>query len=278
MKLLRIGAPGDERPAILDGSGVARDLGGIVDDISSDVLTPGGLARLRAVDLSALPALEGRIGPCVGAVGKIVCVGLNYARHAEESGLEAPDEPVLFMKAVSAISGPDDDILIPRGAEKTDWEVELAVVIGAPGVYIEEADALGHVAGYCVLDDVSERSHQLERGGQWVKGKSADGFAPLGPWLVTTDEVPDPQALGLWTEVDGVRRQESNTSDMIFGVPRLVSYISRFMSLRPGDVIATGTPAGVGAGFSPPVFLKGGEIVRLGVDGLGAQTHRIRRA
>lgn len=277
MKLLRIGAPGAEKPAILDAEGVARDLGGIVDDISGEALTPEGLARLRALDPFDLPALEGRIGPCVGVVGKIVCVGLNYVKHAAEAGLDVPEEPVLFMKAVSAISGPDDDILIPRGAEKTDWEVELAAVIGAPGVDIDEADALDHVAGYCVLNDVSERAHQLERGGQWVKGKSADSFAPLGPWLVTADEIPDPQALGLWTEVDGVRRQDSSTSDMVFGVRRLVSYISRFMSLRSGDVIATGTPSGVGAGFSPPVFLKGGETVRLGVDGLGVQAHRARR-
>lgn len=278
MKLLRIGAPGAERPAILDGEGRARDLSGIVDDIAGEALTPAGLDRIRAVDPADLPLLEGRIGACVGRVGKFLCIGLNYADHAAESGMEPPAEPILFMKATSAICGPHDDLLIPQAAQKTDWEVELGVVIGRPGTSIAEADAMNHVAGYCAVNDVSERTFQTERGGQWVKGKSADTFGPLGPWLVTADEVPDPQALSLWLEVDGHRHQDGSTATMIFGVRHLVHYVSGFMSLQPGDVISTGTPPGVGMGQDPKVFLKGGEVVRLGVEGLGEQRQRVRRA
>lgn len=278
MKLLRIGAPGAERPAILDEGGRARDLSGIVDDIAGAALTPEGLDRIRAVDPAALPVIEGRIGPCIGRVGKFLCVGLNYADHAAESGMEPPAEPILFMKATSAICGPHDDLLIPRGAEKTDWEVELGVVIGKGGAHIEEARAMDHVAGYCAVNDVSERAFQTERGGQWVKGKSADTFGPLGPWLVTAEEVPDPQGLALWLEVDGHRYQEGSTATMIFGVRHLVHYVSQFMSLQPGDVISTGTPPGVGMGQDPRVFLRGGETVRLGIEGLGEQRQRVRRA
>ncbi len=278
MKLLRIGAPGAERPAILDGEGRARDLSGIVDDIAGEALTPAGLDRIRAVDPVTLPLLEGRTGACVGRVGKFLCIGLNYADHAAESGMEPPAEPILFMKATSAICGPHDDLLIPQAAQKTDWEVELGVVIGRPGTCIAEADAMDHVAGYCAVNDVSERAFQAERGGQWVKGKSADTFGPLGPWLVTADEVPDPQSLSLWLEVDGHRHQDGSTATMIFGVRHLVHYVSGFMSLQPGDVISTGTPPGVGMGQDPKVFLKGGEVVRLGVEGLGEQRQRVRRA
>ncbi len=278
MKLLRIGAPGAERPAILDAEGRARDLSGVVDDIAGEALTPAGLARIRAADPAALPGIEGRIGPCVGRVGKFLCIGLNYADHAAESGMDLPAEPILFMKAVSAICGPTDDLLIPRGAAKTDWEVELGVVIGRAGAYIDEAAALDHVAGYCAVNDVSERAFQAERGGQWVKGKSADTFGPIGPWLVTADEVPDPQDLALWLEVDGHRFQDGRTATMVFGVRHLVHYVSQFMSLQPGDVISTGTPPGVGMGQDPQVFLQGGETVRLGVEGLGEQRQRVRRA
>jgi len=276
MKLLRIGPPGQERPALLDAQGRPRDLSGVIDDLAGEVLTPAGLAKLRHLDAATLPlAAQGaRIGPCVARVGKFVCIGLNYADHAAESGAKVPAEPVIFNKWTSAIVGPDDDVQVPRGSVKTDWEVELGAVIGQPGRYIEESAALGHVAGYCVINDVSEREHQLERGGTWDKGKGHDTFGPIGPWLVTTDEVPDPQALRLWLEVDGQRQQDGTTANMVYGVRFLVSYVSRFMSLQPGDIISTGTPAGVGLGKKPPVFLRAGQVIRLGVEGLGEQRQR----
>ncbi|MER0236957.1 fumarylacetoacetate hydrolase family protein [Fulvimarina sp. MAC8] len=278
MKLLRIGEPGAEKPAILDGDGKARDLSGIVTDISGEALTPEGLERIRAADLSSLPVLEGRIGACVGHVGKFLCIGLNYADHAAESGMDLPKEPVIFGKATSAVCGPNDTVLVPRGSEKCDWEVELGVVIGKGGVYIEKDAAMDHVAGYCVINDVSERGFQTERSGQWIKGKSADTFGPIGPWLVTKDEVADPQKLALWLEVDGHRYQDGTTETMVFGVAHLVHYVSQFMSLQPGDVISTGTPPGVGMGQKPQVYLKGGETMRLGIEGLGEQTQRVGRA
>ena len=276
MKLLRFGPLGQEKPGLLDGQGTLRDLSGVVADIAGEVLGDAGLARLAALDTSALPSVEGnpRIGACVGEVGKMICVGLNYADHAKETGKEPPAEPILFMKATTALCGPNDDIEIPRGSLKTDWEVELGVVIGKRAKYVAEVDALGHVAGYCVVNDVSERAFQSERGGQWTKGKSHDTFGPIGPWLVTRDEVADPQAVGLWLEVDGVSRQNGSTRTMIFGVAHLVSYISQFMTLEPGDIIATGTPPGVGLGQKPPVFLKAGQTMRLGIEGLGIQTQR----
>lgn len=277
MKLLRHGAPGRERPALIDATGQVRDLSGVVPDIAGDVLTPAGLGRLAQLDLETLPAIPPeRLGPCVGGVGKYICIGLNYRDHAAEAGLEPPAEPVIFLKATSAISGPNDDILIPRGSRRTDWEVELAVVIGTGGKYIAEEQALDHVAGYCVANDLSEREFQIKRGGQWDKGKGCDSFGPIGPWLVTADEVPDPQQLGLWLEVDGARRQNGNTRDMIFSVRHIVSYVSQFMSLQPGDVIATGTPAGVGMGFRPGIYLAPGNVVRLGIDGLGEQRQTAR--
>ena len=277
MKLLRFGPQGQEKPGLLDASGTIRDLSGIVDDIAGSVLSDASLARLREIDPSTLPAVTGqpRIGPCVGRVGKFVCIGLNYADHAAESGLPVPTEPVVFNKWTSAICGPNDDVEIPRGSVKTDWEVELGVVIGKPAKYIDEANALDYVAGYCVINDVSEREWQIERGGQWDKGKGFDTFGPLGPWLVTRDEVPDPQALDLWLEVDGHRYQNGNTRTMVFGVAQLVAYLSRCMSLQPGDVISTGTPPGVGLGIKPnPVYLKPGQTMRLGIAGLGEQLQR----
>jgi 2-keto-4-pentenoate hydratase/2-oxohepta-3-ene-1,7-dioic acid hydratase in catechol pathway len=274
MKLLRYGEPGRERPGLVDETGQLRDLSGVVRDIGGDALLPQNLERLRALDPKTLPPVEGtpRIGPCVGGVGKFVCVGLNYSDHAAESGLPVPSEPVLFMKATSAICGPNDDVEIPRGSEKTDWEVELGIVIGTPAKYVSEADALSHVAGYCVVNDVSERAFQIERGGQWDKGKGCDTFGPIGPWLVTADEVPDPQGLHMWLEVDGHRYQDGSTRTMVFGVAHLVHYISQFMSLQPGDVISTGTPPGVGLGQKPPVYLRAGQTMRLGIQGLGEQT------
>lgn len=277
MKLLRFGEPGAERPGVLDAAGRIRDLSAHVDDIAGGALTPEGLARLRALDVEPLPRIEGRprIGPCVGRIGKFVCIGLNYADHAAESGLPIPAEPVVFGKWTSAVCGPDDDIRIPRGSRKTDWEVELGVVIGRGGRYIDEADAMAHVAGYCVINDVSERAFQLEGTGTWDKGKGCDTFGPIGPWLVTADEVPDPHALRLWLEVDGHRYQDGSTATMVFRVPFLVSYLSRFMSLQPGDVISTGTPPGVGLGQKPePVYLRPGQTLRLGIDGLGEQRQR----
>ena len=276
MKLMRVGPAGSEIPAILDAAGTVRSLNGIVPDIAGDVLTPEGLARIAALDLSALPVVTvDRIGPCVGRVGKFLCIGLNYADHAAESGLPIPEEPVIFTKTTSSIIGPDDDIQIPRGSTKTDWEVELGIVIGKGGVYIDEAEAMDHIAGYCVVNDVSEREFQIERGGTWDKGKGCDTFGPIGPWLVTRDEVPDPQALSMWLEVDGHRYQDGSTATMVFPVRRLVSYVSQFMSLQPGDIISTGTPPGVGMGQNPQVYLKGGERIRLGIEGLGMQTQNV---
>jgi 2-keto-4-pentenoate hydratase/2-oxohepta-3-ene-1,7-dioic acid hydratase in catechol pathway len=280
MKLLRYGPVGHERPGVLDDDGRVRDLSGLVDDVAGDVLTPAGLERLRDIDPADLPLVAGtpqqdlRLGPCVGRVGKFICIGLNYADHAAESGLPVPTEPVVFAKWTSAICGPDDNVQIPRGSVKTDWEVELGVVIGQGGRYIEEADAMKHVAGYCVVNDVSEREWQLERGTQWDKGKGCDTFGPIGPWLVTADEMPDPQQLDLWLEVDGRRFQNGNTRTMVFNVAQIVSYLSKFMSLQPGDVISTGTPPGVGLGQKPPLYLKPGQTMKLGIQGLGVQTQK----
>ena len=273
MKLVRHGAAGQERPGLIDAEGRLRDLTGIVPDIAGTALLPDSLDRLKAIDPATLPLVEGnpRLGACVGAVGKLVCVGLNYSDHAAESGLPVPSEPVLFMKATSSIVGPNDDVEIPRGSKKTDWEVELGIVIGKPAKYVSEEDALSHVAGYCVINDVSEREFQIERGGQWDKGKGCDTFGPMGPWLVTADEVKDPQDLHMWLEVDGKRFQDGSTRTMIFGVAHLVSYISQFMSLQPGDVISTGTPPGVGLGQKPPLYLTPGQTMRLGIQGLGEQ-------
>jgi 2-keto-4-pentenoate hydratase/2-oxohepta-3-ene-1,7-dioic acid hydratase in catechol pathway len=273
MKLVRWGQRGTERPGLLDDAGQLRDLSSVVSDISGSTLSDEALARLRNSEAGALPLVPAgaRLGPCVGAIGKIVCIGLNYRDHAREANLPEPKEPIIFLKPTSAVTGPQDPIEMPRGAEKVDWEVELGVVIGTVAKNVTREQALSHVAGYCVVNDVSERAWQMERGGQWDKGKAADTFAPIGPWLVTRDEVPDPQNLPLWLEVDGVRRQDGNTADMIFGVAELVSYVSGFMSLQPGDVIATGTPAGVGMGFKPPVYLRAGQQVRVGVQGLGEQ-------
>jgi len=273
MKLVRFGANKQEKPGALDPDGRIRDLSGVVSDIDGATLEPHSLDRLRAIDLSRLPIVSGspRIGPCVASVGKFLCIGLNYSDHAAESGMAVPTEPVLFMKATSAICGPNDNVVIPRGSQKTDWEVELGVVIGKEAKYVAEENPLSHVAGYCVVNDLSERAFQLEGTGQWVKGKSADTFGPIGPWLVTADEVPDPQNLHLWLEVDGHRYQNGSTSTMVFGVAHLVSYLSRFMSLQPGDVISTGTPPGVGLGQKPPVYLRAGNVIKLGIDGLGQQ-------
>ena len=277
MKLVRYGNTGDERPGLLDSQGALRDLYAFVPDIAGSVLLPASLEKLRALDPATLPLVPGspRLGPCVGAVGKFICIGLNYSDHAAESNMAVPAEPVVFMKATSAICGPHDQVIIPRGALKMDWEVELGVVIGKEAKYVEEADALNHVAGYCVVNDLSERAFQLEGTGQWVKGKSADTFGPIGPWLVTADEIPDPQNLHLWLEVDGHRYQSGSTSTMVFGVAHLVSYLSRYMSLQPGDIISTGTPPGVGLGQKPPVYLHPGNIITLGVEGLGEHRQEV---
>lgn len=276
MKLLRYGPAGAERPGLLDAGNILRDLSGVVADIDTNTLTYR-LGTLRDIDPATLPEVEGdpRIGAPVANVGKIICVGLNYADHAAESNMALPKEPVLFMKATSAICGPFDDVIKPAGSTKLDWEVELAVVIGKTARSVSEAEALDHVAGYCILNDVSERAHQLEHEGQWVKGKSADTFAPMGPWLVTADEVPDPGMLDIWLEVNGHRYQNSNTRHLIFNVPFLIAYISRFMTLLPGDVISTGTPPGVGLGLKPPVYLSAGDTMRLGVAGLGEQRQTV---
>jgi len=277
MKLLRYGPKGQEKPGLLDAQGKIRDLSKVVGDIDGAALTDESLAKLRAVDPASLPVVEGnpRIGPCVARIGKFICIGLNYADHAAESNLPVPSEPVIFNKWTSAISGPNDDVEIPRGSKKTDWEVELGVVIGKPAKYIDEANALDYVAGYCVINDVSEREWQIERGGTWDKGKGFDTFGPIGPWVVTRDEVADPQNLSLWLEVDGHRYQNGSTKTMVFGVAKLVSYVSQCMSLQPGDVISTGTPPGVGMGVKPnPVFLKPGQTIRLGIEGLGEQTQK----
>ncbi|WP_369049801.1 fumarylacetoacetate hydrolase family protein [Klebsiella aerogenes] len=274
MKLLRFGNPCSERPGVLDNDGRLRDLSQYISDLRGDALLPESLARLRQLDLYSLPLVEGnpRIGACVGGIGKFICIGLNYADHAAETGADIPQEPVVFSKWTSAVVGPNDNVIIPRGSQKTDWEVELGVVIGKGGRYIDERDAMQHVAGYCVINDVSEREYQIERGGTWDKGKGCDTFGPTGPWLVTADEIPDPNALNLWLEVDGKRYQDGNTRTMIFKVPYIISYLSRFMSLQPGDVISTGTPPGVGMGQKPqPVYLRAGQTIRLGIEGLGEQ-------
>jgi 2-keto-4-pentenoate hydratase/2-oxohepta-3-ene-1,7-dioic acid hydratase in catechol pathway len=277
MKLLRYGSPGQENPGALGADGNIHDLSGVITDLSGKFLLPECIAKLRNNDLSALPVVPGhpRIGPCVGSVGKFICIGLNYSDHAKEAGMPVPVEPVIFMKATSAICGPHDNIVIPRGSKKTDWEVELGIVIGKPGKYVEEPDALSHVAGYCVINDISERAFQTEGTGQWVKGKSADTFGPIGPWLVTSDEVPDPQDLEMWLEMDGHRYQSGSTKTMVFGVAHLISYVSRFMSLQSGDIISTGTPPGVGFGLKPPVYLRPGNRMRLGISGLGQQNQEV---
>lgn len=277
MKLLRLGAPGAERPAILHTDGTYRDISSVAVDIAGETLTDEGLARIAAAGIDSLPVLpqSSRIGPCVGDVGKFICIGLNYADHAAETGAELPKEPIIFMKATSAIIGPNDDVRIPKNSKKTDWEVELGVVIGKEARYVDEDDAMDHVAGYCVINDLSEREFQIERSGQWVKGKSADTFGPIGPYLVTRDEVDDPQNLPMWLEVDGHRYQDGSTSTMVFGVATLVSHLSQFMSLQPGDIITTGTPPGVGMGQKPePVYLKEGQTMKLGIEGLGEQTQK----
>ncbi|MEL6203257.1 MAG: fumarylacetoacetate hydrolase family protein [Pseudomonadota bacterium] len=277
MKLLRYGPSGEEKPGILGADGKIRDLSPYVSDLAGEILTPQGLAIISALDIETLPVVEGehRIGPCVGHVGKFICIGLNYADHAAESGKEVPPEPVIFMKATSAICGPDDEVHIPRGSVATDWEVELGVVIGAEAKYVDDANALDHVAGYGVINDISERDFQLERSGQWVKGKSADTFGPIGPWLVTADEVPDPQALGMKLSVNGHLFQDGSTETMVYGVAHVISYLSQFMSLQPGDIISTGTPPGVGMGQNPKVYLKPGDVMELSVDGLGSQRQKV---
>jgi 2-keto-4-pentenoate hydratase/2-oxohepta-3-ene-1,7-dioic acid hydratase in catechol pathway len=277
MKLVRYGAVGAEKPGMMAADGSLRDLSQVIGDVTGKIFVDGSLDRLKQIDPMTLPVVEGvpRMGACIAGVGKFICIGLNYADHAAESGAAVPVEPVMFMKATSAIMGPDDDVVIPKGSEKTDWEVELGVVIGKEAKYVDEADALDYVGGYCVVNDLSERAFQLEGTGQWVKGKSADTFGPIGPWLVTPDEVPDPQALTLWLSVDGHEYQRGSTATMVFGVAHLVSYVSRFMSLQPGDIISTGTPPGVGLGQKPPRYLKAGETIRLGIDGLGTQTQKV---
>ncbi|PQZ49261.1 FAA hydrolase family protein [Ochrobactrum sp. MYb15] len=278
MKFLRYGETGQEKPGLLDADGTIRDLSAHVGDLSGAALAPDALAKLGSLDVNALPKVEGnpRLGPCVAGTGKFICIGLNYADHAAESGMAVPPEPVIFMKATSAIVGPNDDLLIPRGSEKTDWEVELGIVIGKTAKYVSEDDALDYVAGYCTLHDVSERAFQIERAGQWTKGKSCDTFGPTGPWLVTKDEVADPQNLGMWLKVNGETMQDGSTKTMVYGVRHLVSYLSQFMSLQPGDIISTGTPPGVGMGMKPPRYLKAGDVVELGIEGLGTQKQNVR--
>ncbi len=277
MKLIRWGAKGEEKPGLVDSAGDLRDLSGHVADITPDLLSPEGLKHIGAIEAAGLPKVPdgARLGMPLTGISKIVCVGLNYADHAAETGAKIPKEPILFLKAVSSLNGPNDDIVIPRGSVKTDWEVELGVVIGTRASYVSEQEAMDHVAGYCIVNDVSEREYQSERGGLWDKGKGCDSFAPIGPWLVTRDEVADPQNLKLWTEVNGVRRQNGSTQTMIFDVRTLVSYISHFMTLMPGDIIATGTPPGVALGMKPPQYLKAGDTLRLSVEGLGEQNNRL---
>lgn len=279
MRLLRFGPAGKEKPGLLDDDGAIRDLSAVVDDIDVEFFRSGDLDRLRALDVASLPlaGADVRVGPCVANPGKIVCIGLNYTDHASESGMQAPTEPIVFLKSTSSLSGPTDPVRLPPGSEKSDWEVELAAVIGRTTRYVTEADALDHVAGYALFNDVSERSYQLERGGQWVKGKSADTFGPLGPWLVTSEEIADPQNLSLTLDVNGQRFQDGTTANMIFGVRTIISYLSRFMSLLPGDIIATGTPAGVGMGQKPPRYLREGDRLRLAIDGLGVQEVEVER-
>ncbi len=273
MKLLRYGAPGAEKPGLLHTDGTIRDLSGLIDDLSGAALSPESLAGLAEADAASLPIVEGhpRLGPPIAGTGKFICIGLNYADHAAESGLEVPPEPVIFMKASSAICGPNDPIIIPRGSTKTDWEVELAVVIGKPAKYVSEAEAMEYIAGYAITNDVSERAFQTERAGQWTKGKSCDNFGQIGPWLVTPDEVADPHNLGMWLKVNGETMQDGSSSTMVYGVAHLVYYLSQFMTLHPGDVISTGTPPGVGLGMTPPRYLKAGDVVELGIEGLGQQ-------
>lgn len=281
MKLVRYGPAGSERPGLVDADGRIRDLSAHVDDVAGAALSDEGLARIAALDPASLPLVAGdqRLGPCVGHVGKFICIGLNYSDHAAEAGLAVPPEPIVFMKATSAICGPDDGIELPRGSSATDWEVELAVVIGRHAKYVSEAEALSHVAGYCVANDVSERDFQTKRAGQWTKGKSADTFGPLGPWLVTRDEVADPQALSMYLDLNGKRMQSGSTATMIYGVAHVISYLSQMMSLHPGDVISTGTPPGVGMGIKPdPVYLKAGDRLELGIEGLGIQRQAVRAA
>ena len=275
MKLARLGPVGTEKPAVIDEAGNYRDLSSIIPDITGKTLED--LSWAEGLDINSLPIFPEytRIGPCVGKIGKLICVGLNYSDHAAETGNPIPKEPILFGKATSSIIGPNDNVVIPRGSTKTDWEVELGVVISREAKYVSEENALDHVAGYCVVNDVSEREFQIEKGGQWIKGKSCDTFAPIGPWMVTRDEIPDPQNLKMWLEVDDLKRQDGSTKTMIFGVSTLVSYISRFMSLQPGDIIPTGTPPGVGLGLKPPVFLKPGQTMKLGIEGLGTQTQKV---
>lgn len=282
MKLLRYGPVGQEKPGILDDNGQVRCLSNHVADIAGKTLTSDGIAALKALDPAGLPLVTGapqndlRLGSCVGNIGKFICIGLNYADHAEESGLAVPPEPVIFNKWTSSVIGPDDDVQIPRGSVKTDWEVELGVVIGTGGSYIDEADAMGHIAGFCVVNDVSEREYQFDRAGTWDKGKGCDTFGPTGPWLVTPDEVGDFDNLDMWLEVNGQRYQNGSTATMVYKVPFLISYCSRFMSLQPGDVISTGTPPGVGMGQTPQKYLKGGDVMRLGIEGLGEQRQVVR--
>jgi 2-keto-4-pentenoate hydratase/2-oxohepta-3-ene-1,7-dioic acid hydratase in catechol pathway len=281
MKLLRYGEPGSEKPGMLDANGQLRDLSDIVADIDGSAVSPSGLAKLAAVDPSTLPLAHGahRIGACVARPLNFVCIGLNYADHAAESGLKVPSEPVVFIKSLSAYCGPNDDVMIPRGSKKTDWEVELGVIIGSTARYVPENEAMAHVAGYCVINDVSEREFQTERGGTWDKGKGCDTFGPTGPWLVTRDEVADPQNLDMWLDVDGERMQHGSTKTMVFGVAKLVSYVSHFITLHPGDIISTGTPPGVGMGKKPqPIYLKAGQTIRLGIQGLGEQQQRVVQA
>jgi len=281
MKLLRYGPPGAEKPGLLDRDGRIRDLSGVLRDIGSEILTDSGLQKLAALDASSLPVVEGspRLGPCVARPLNFVCIGLNYADHAAESNLPIPKEPIVFLKSLSAYAGPNDDVKIPRGSKKTDWEVELGVVIGRKSAYVQAHEAMDHVAGYCVCNDVSEREFQVERGGSWDKGKGCDTFGPTGPWLVTKDEIPDPQNLAMWLEVDGKRMQDGTTKTMIFDVRKLVSYVSHFITLYPGDIISTGTPPGVGMGKKPePVYLKPGQTMRLGIEGLGEQAQRVTQA
>ena len=277
MKLLRYGPTGQEKPGLLDRDGRIRDLSGVLRDIDGPALAPASLDRLRRLDPASLPLVSGtpRLGPCVGAVQKVVAIGLNYRKHAEEAGMPIPKEPIFFLKATSSICGPNDDTIIPKGSQKMDYEVELGIVIGTTARYVSVHDAQKHIAGYCTVNDVSEREFQIERGGTWTKGKSADTFCPMGPWLVTADEVPDPGKLQVRTDVNGERRQDSNTADLIFGVDHIISYLSHFLTLQPGDVIPTGTPSGVGMGFKPPRFLQPGDRVRVSVEGLGEQNQRL---
>lgn len=277
MKLLRHGTPGEEKPGLLDKDGKIRDLAGIVPDIGGAVLSDVGLSALRGIETDHLPEVTPgtRLGPCVAGTGKFICIGLNYSDHAEEAGMDVPPEPIIFMKATSAMCGPNDPTLLPRGSDKTDWEVELAVIIGATAKYVDEAEAMSHVAGYAVANDISERAFQIEHAGQWTKGKSCDSFGPLGPWLVTRDEIADPQDLTLWLSVNGEKVQDGTTETMVYPVTHLVSYLSRFMTLHPGDVISTGTPPGVGMGMKPPRFLSAGDVVELGIEGLGQQRQEV---